>query len=225
MWKPHQLGCTPRCILHFGRRILRQQMQASNDNCRETLCNWFRAQCHSRAGMRIRLVQGGSVKLITELLMRWPNTKHRYRQLHVILQVVAKKAIARSEKLCDSMATKSPINLLFDFQVIAMHTEKRPVSTHQNNCKILTKAKQHKVKKNQKKIKTKRSAEITVAAKILQQKQQTTGSSSSSNGKTIKKNVTAPPLPSHSPAPSTLLHPHPSPPRTLPFLCRHCCRL
>jgi len=73
------------------------------------------------------------------------------------------------------MATKSPINLLFDFQVIAMHTEKRPVSTHQNNCKILTKTKQSKAtqskKKIQNKIKTKRSAEITAAAKILQQKQ------------------------------------------------------
>ena len=34
-----------------------------------------------------------------------------------------------------------------------------------------SKAKQHKVKKNSKKIKTKRSAEITAAAKILQQKQ------------------------------------------------------
>ena len=56
------------------------------------------------------------------------------------------KAIARPKKLCDSMATKSPINLLFDFQVIAMQTEKRPVSTHQNNCKILTKAKQSNTK-------------------------------------------------------------------------------
>ena len=180
MWKPHQLGCTPRCILHFGRRILRQQMQASNDNCRETLCNWFRAQCHSRAGMRIRLVQGGSVKLITELLMRWPNTQTQIQATPCDIIGCREKSHCQARKLCDSMATKSPINLLFDFQVIAMHTEKRPISTHQNNCKILTKAKQSKAtqskkntKKNQnKKVSRNNSSSKNITTKTVDYRQQ-----------------------------------------------------
>ena len=56
-----------------------------------------------------------------------------------------------------------------------MHTDKRPVSTHQNNCKILTKAKQSKAtqskkkfKKNQnKKVSRNNSSSKNITAKIV----------------------------------------------------------